>query len=820
MKRRQAVLVAVAVVAALFVAVSPGAKPASAATTAQVILSDAANYSDSEGSTTISSSDPDLSRTGWSGRISSLRIRGGISVAVYSQPNYTGTCDTFVALDPWLGNNRIGNDHIASIRLFYNCAGPVVDPVVVDMTAVHGPSDAIQCPVNYVKREMDLNATAGGDFVYLCLRYESKATAGDSALSTVETTASLFSSASCFSGGSRVNVDLNVGAGGQFVYFCYWTLGHVYPNPEFRVSERLRDVQFVTNDGVVLLDRLLAKCVDAFDDVVIGAVDRDLVHLVTGDLNDSVLGADQIYACTLNYDFARAEPPDLTPPAITFAGSTPAPDAAGWNKTPVTLTWTCSDSGGVVSPQVTRTLSTEGAHQSATATCEDTAGNMSSDTQTGINIDSTPPAITFTNRTLPNANGWNNADVAVRWTCSDALSGVVRPVEVESVTTEGANQPAIGTCEDLAGNTASDTQTGINIDKTAPTLAGTVSPAANAFGWFRGDVTVEWNCDDAGGSGLDGNCPANSTIIGEGVGRLAAQSIRDRAGNSTNASVAVLIDRTPPEISAPTLTPPANSNGWNSGDVTVTWMCSDALSGVFGQSTTQVVTGEGGDLSATGTCQDRADNPASNTATGIKIDRTAPVLTASATTADGAPYLPGTWTNQNVTVTFTCTDDLSGVASVAVPQTLSAHGADQHVDGGCVDNAGNHAEASLGGINIDKTPPAVTCSADPATLWPPDHRLVPVSVSVQINDDLSGPGAFSLVSVTSSEPDNGRGDGDVTGDIQGFRLGAADIDGLLRAERSGGGDGRIYTLTYQGTDAGGNTATCQATVNVAHDQSR
>jgi len=97
------------------------------------------------GALIISHSNPDLSQTGWSGRISSLRIQGGISIAVYSQANYTGTCDTFVGHDPWLGNNQIGNDHIASVRLFANCSGPVVDPVVTDLTAATGSSDQVQC---------------------------------------------------------------------------------------------------------------------------------------------------------------------------------------------------------------------------------------------------------------------------------------------------------------------------------------------------------------------------------------------------------------------------------------------------------------------------------------------------------------------------------------------------------------------------------------------------------------------------------------------------------------------------------------------------
>ena len=121
-------------------------------------------------------------------------------------------------------------------------------------------------------------------------------------------------------------------------------------------------------------------------------------------------------------------------------------------------------------------------------------------------------------------------------------------------------------------------------------------------------------------------------------------------------------------------------------------------------------------------------------------------------------------------------------------------------------------------INIDKTPPTVQCSISPNTLWPPDHKLVPVTATVNVTDDLSGPAGFTLVSVTSNEPDNGLGDGDIPNDIQGFITGTASTNGLLRSERAGGGTGRIYTLSYKGMDNAGNSTICTATVTVPHDQ--
>jgi hypothetical protein len=42
----------------------------------------------------------------------------------------------------------------------------------------------------------------------------------------------------------------------------------------------------------------------------------------------------------------------------------------------------------------------------------------------------------------------------------------------------------------------------------------------------------------------------------------------------------------------------------------------------------------------------------------------------------------------------------------------------------------------------------------------------------------------------------------------------------LRAERSGTGSGRVYTITVQCTDAAGNSTTKTVTVTVAHDQAK
>jgi hypothetical protein len=111
----------------------------------------------------------------------------------------------------------------------------------------------------------------------------------------------------------------------------------------------------------------------------------------------------------------------------------------------------------------------------------------------------------------------------------------------------------------------------------------------------------------------------------------------------------------------------------------------------------------------------------------------------------------------------------------------------------------------------DTTPPVVACTASPAVLWPPNHKLVPVSTTVTVSDQGSGPAGFSLVSVASNE-------GDVASESKGWTTGAPDTSGSLQASRLASGGGRVYTLTYEGRDGAGNTAVCSTTVVVPHDQ--
>ena len=97
-------------------------------------------------------------------------------------------------------------------------------------------------------------------------------------------------------------------------------------------------------------------------------------------------------------------------------------------------------------------------------------------------------------------------------------------------------------------------------------------------------------------------------------------------------------------------------------------------------------------------------------------------------------------------------------------------------------------------------------------LWTPNHRLVPVTIAASATDRVDPSPVCSIESVASSAPDEGPGDGDTAHDI----AITGRLTANLRAERSGRGPGRVYTLAVGRADAAGNRARTSVSITVPH----
>ncbi len=126
-----------------------------------------------------------------------------------------------------------------------------------------------------------------------------------------------------------------------------------------------------------------------------------------------------------------------------------------------------------------------------------------------------------------------------------------------------------------------------------------------------------------------------------------------------------------------------------------------------------------------------------------------------------------------------------------------------------IDSATNSTSCATTVVVVDTQAPVITAArAEPNVLWPPNHQFVEVRLRARV-EDACGPTGWKIIRVRSNESPNIVGAGNTARD---WRI-TGDHTVKLRAERSGTGTGRVYSITIQAQDAAGNKSETR-TVNV------
>lgn len=110
-------------------------------------------------------------------------------------------------------------------------------------------------------------------------------------------------------------------------------------------------------------------------------------------------------------------------------------------------------------------------------------------------------------------------------------------------------------------------------------------------------------------------------------------------------------------------------------------------------------------------------------------------------------------------------------------------------------------------------PDCSAAQATPGTLRLLDHTLGTVLIT-GVTDPDEDPVAITVTSIRQDEPVNGRGDGNTAPD--GVGVGSPLV--MVRAERSGRGDGRVYHVSFMADDGRSGQCAGEVAVCVPHDQ--
>lgn len=358
----------------------------------------------------------------------------------------------------------------------------------------------------------------------------------------------------------------------------------------------------------------------------------------------------------------------------------------------------------------------------------------------------------------------------------------------------GSCTPASGAIFPLGATTVTCTSGSFTVtvvDTTGPALNLPADITAVATGPTGAEVTYTASADDLVDGAVAVSCsPSSGSTFPLGTTTVSC-SASDSRSNSSSASFQVIVLAEPPPTGPHDIIAEATSAAgavvlFNPGPIT----CAPSSGSTFPLGAT-IVLCDGG-ISFTVTV----------------VDTTPPVLTLppdttlAATSAAGAV---GTFTATasdlvDGSVLVECSP-LSGSTFPLGTTTVVCTASDAH-ENGTIDSFLIHV--------VDLDPPTiVSLTASPSTIWPPNNKMVDVTVTANVIDNVDATPTVRIYDITCNES-IAPADAVITGPLT----------AKLRASRQGNGNGRIYTLHIEAIDDAGNRSISTVLVTVPHDQSK
>ena len=474
---------------------------------------------------------------------------------------------------------------------------------------------------------------------------------------------------------------------------------------------------------------------------------------------------------------------------------------------------------------------------------KDLTGNNSEIKTENYVIDVTPPVLTIS--TLSDGAYTNNETLNIAGTVTDetnvneiTINGAITPLDPDNsfsyalLLQSGINSITI-TATDSVGNQAADTRTVI-LDQAAPVLTVT-EPADNSK---TGNMLLEVSGtvdeasavmirtnDSVQSAAMDDASFSATTILEPGYNTIEITAT-DLAGNQSALKRTVLYDNQKPSLA---INEPNQDMRTSRNALTLKGSVSDTLTAVGvtirkGNELLrpQVVNGrfeqtldfteeKTYDIVVTATNEVGSSTSVQR---NIIYDITPPVLSidpVSSPTSLSSLSVSGT-REAGAVVTVTCAT--ATVDEVFYPtettwsvDILGLTEGKNVITAASADAAGNAVTARTK-VVLASIPPQIMIMATPDVIWPPKHKMMPVTITGGVNANGSD---IESVHISVSDEYGKCNYNDLT-------FGSTI---MLEAWRNGNDkDGRTYTITVDVTNEGGLTASKTATVTVLHDKAK